>query len=128
MGDECAKPGIAVCQRMFSPFSIFQWTGVGALASTPLASGPRNWGQSAAEAQPAQKIARKTVEVHVLLTGIMKPQTGHAVKFLVPNHNHNLNHNLCTKLKEIKITIMIMIMIRTQPSTTPLDGTSGLSA
>jgi hypothetical protein len=67
MGDECARPGIDVCQRMFSCFSIFQWIGVVAPASTPLASGPRNWGQSAAMAQPAQRTARKTHAARLLL-------------------------------------------------------------
>src|ERR1700733_6608331 len=80
MGDECAKPGIAVCQRMLSPFSTSQWTGVGALASTPLASRPRNCGQSPAVAQPAQRAARKTAVVRVLLTDVRKHQNSVAVK------------------------------------------------
>jgi hypothetical protein len=80
MGDECASPGIGVRQRMLSPFSIFQWIGVGALASTPLASGPRNWGQLAAAAQPAQRTARKTPDVRVLLIAERKQKGRHAVK------------------------------------------------
>jgi len=88
MGDECAKPGIGVCQRMFSPFPIFQRIGVRALASTPQASGPRNWGQLADAAQPAQRTARKTPAVRVLLTPERKQKTGHAVK--------RANANKCT--------------------------------
>src|ERR1700678_2430695 len=117
MGDECAKPGIAVCQRMFSPFSTFQWTGVGALASTPQASGPRNWGQSAAEAQPAQRTVRKTVAVRMLLTGLSKHEINHAVKVLHlnPNRTHNPNLNLFQVGAEIKITITIMKETNTTP-------------
>jgi hypothetical protein len=80
MGEECANPGIGVRQRTFWPFSIFQWIGVGALASTPLAAGPRNWGQLAAVAQPAQRRASKSSAVRVLLTAGRKQKTSHAVK------------------------------------------------
>jgi hypothetical protein len=39
-----AQAGIAVFQRMFLPDSTFHSVG-GAPAPTPLAEGPRNWGQ-----------------------------------------------------------------------------------
>src|SRR5580658_663476 len=52
-GLECPKPGIAVFQRMFLPDSTFHSIG-GAPAPTPLADGPRNWGQFASVASAAK--------------------------------------------------------------------------
>ena len=71
---------MGVCHRMFSPFSMFQWMGVRALASTPQAAGPRNWGQSAAMAPAAQRTARKTPAVRAFLTVESKQKTSYAVK------------------------------------------------
>jgi hypothetical protein len=65
---------------MFSPLSMFQWMGVGALASTPLAAGPRNWGQSEAVAEPAQRTARRTAVARVSLMDERKQKTSHIVK------------------------------------------------
>jgi hypothetical protein len=43
-GLEWPRPGMAVFQRMFLPDSTFHSVG-GAPTPTPLAEGPRNWGQ-----------------------------------------------------------------------------------
>jgi len=55
-GLEWPKPGIAVFQRMFLPDSTFHSVG-GEPAPTPLAEGPRNWGQFVSVA-PAARAAR----------------------------------------------------------------------
>src|SRR5439155_18716998 len=55
IGDEWPRPGIRACQRMFSPCSTFHWVGAAAFVSTPLACGPRNCGQSAAERLRAKR-------------------------------------------------------------------------
>src|SRR5881409_3762051 len=58
IGELCAKPGMDARHRMFSPLSTSQWTGAAPLASTPLASGPRNCGQLAAsELVTTKKVA-----------------------------------------------------------------------
>src|SRR6185436_2715048 len=44
IGLACARPGIGVCQRTFSPVSKFQFRGVPS-CEAPLACGPRNCGQ-----------------------------------------------------------------------------------
>jgi|ERR1700691_155039 hypothetical protein len=63
-GLEWPRPGIAVFQRMFLPDSTFHSMG-GAPAPTPLAEGPRNWGQLgsvALEALPG-KAARDSKQI-----------------------------------------------------------------
>src|SRR2546422_5508414 len=49
MGEEWPSPGIFACQAMFSPCSTFHWVGAAEFVSSPLACGPRNCGQLAAE-------------------------------------------------------------------------------
>src|SRR6185369_17070472 len=45
MGLEWARPGIGVCQIMFSPVFPFHWSGRFCPSATPDACGPRNDGQ-----------------------------------------------------------------------------------
>src|SRR5437879_1763481 len=59
-GDEWAKPGMVGCHRMFSPRSTFQRTTAAAFVSSPLACGPRNWGQLAADKLVATKDPSKS--------------------------------------------------------------------
>src|SRR5881628_2990849 len=49
IGQAWPRPGIGVCQRIFSPDSTFHVTGAGS-SETPLACGPRNCGQFTVEA------------------------------------------------------------------------------
>src|SRR4030095_1024582 len=46
MGDECARPGIGVFHRMFSPEATLHVARAAALSEIPLARAPRYWGQS----------------------------------------------------------------------------------
>src|SRR6266568_3208580 len=57
MGDAWPRPGIGVCQRMFSPDSMFQVTGA-ASSDTPEACGPRNCVQFSVE--EARTLANST--------------------------------------------------------------------
>src|SRR5260221_11121604 len=52
IGQAWPRPGRPVCHRMFSPDSTFHVTGTGS-SETPLACGPRNWGQFTVEAASA---------------------------------------------------------------------------
>src|SRR2546426_5748301 len=49
IGDAWPRPGMGVCQRIFSPVSTFHVVGAGS-SDTPLACGPRNCGQHESEA------------------------------------------------------------------------------
>src|SRR6266850_7571019 len=52
IGQAWPRPGMACCQRTFSPESTFQVIGA-AVSETPLACGPRNCGQFTVEAARA---------------------------------------------------------------------------
>src|SRR5688572_20736699 len=61
IGDAWARPGIGVCQEMFSPVATFQVVGRAAESSTPLAPGPRCCGQFAAERETVTASKRAIV-------------------------------------------------------------------
>src|ERR1043166_3023605 len=62
MGEEWARPGMGVRQRIFLPFSTVQVVGAGARLSTPPAWGPRNWGQLSAGVMALESAAGNGVK------------------------------------------------------------------
>src|SRR5580765_7071002 len=60
IGEECPRPGICACQRIFSFRSTFQAIGAAELVSSPLACTPRNCGQLAAEISAARNNKAKS--------------------------------------------------------------------
>src|SRR5690242_2336503 len=77
IGEACARPGRGVCQSTFAPDLTFHSTGSCLLASTPLACGPRNWGQSVEPLDEAINVAAEARVVKKMRKGfIARHETG----------------------------------------------------
>src|ERR1044071_618225 len=80
MGQAWPRPGIVVCQRMFSPVATFQVTGAGR-SETPQALGPRNCGQFTVAA--AEALWQTSEAIHGTAQANLRSEKSGGGKFII---------------------------------------------